>query len=179
MVKDVFCKKECAQKMKKSRRNIFVTITFALSVFLMFACDSNRVYEEWKDMKGNEWSEDSTCSFTFEIKDSLALYNLNFGIRNTNLYPYQNIWLLASVEGGRNDFSYQDTIQLVLANKNGEWFGDRSASLYTYVTPLYGHLPFYSTGEYTFTIKHGMRREVLKGVSSIGFRIETTENYLD
>lgn len=165
--------------MKNNSRNIFVSITFALSVFLMFACDSNRVYEEWKDIKGNEWNEDSICSFTFVIEDSLALYNLNFGIRNTNLYPYQNIWLLTSVEGGRNNFSYQDTIQLVLANKNGEWFGKRSASLYTYVTPLYRQLPFYSAGEYTFTIKHGMRREMLNGVSSIGFRIETIEKYLD
>ncbi|MDA3853539.1 MAG: gliding motility lipoprotein GldH [Bacteroidales bacterium] len=161
--------------MNKRIRNILVYLTFTPFVFLMFACDNSRVYEEWQDMEDNVWNEDSTCAFTFDIEDSLVMYNLNFGIRHTNLYPYQNIWLITTVNGGKNDFSYQDTIQLVLASKSGEWFGDRSASLYTYVTPLYRKLPFYSAGKYTFAIKHGMRKENLNGVSSIGFRIETTE----
>lgn len=163
-----------SEKMKKNNKNSVVYIIFALTLFFAFACDSSRVYEDWQDMEDNVWHEDSTCSFTFEIEDSLKMYNLNFGIRNTNLYPYQNLWILASVEG-EGGFSYQDTIQLQLANKSGEWYGSRSASIYTYVVPLYRQLRFYSRGEYTFTINHGMRQEALKGVSSIGFRIETTQ----
>ena len=161
--------------MNKSKKDIAVGLALILLIFGLSSCDSNRVYEEWQDMEGNAWESDSACLFTFEIEDSLALYNLNVGIRNTNLYPYQNIWLLASVEGGAGYFSYQDTIQLVLANTNGEWFGKRSASLYTYVTPLYRQLSFYSAGKYTFTLKHGMRKDTLKGVSSIGLRVETTK----
>jgi len=161
--------------MKRNRRNIFVYVTLVLSVLLMFACDRTRVYEEWHDMKDMVWIEDSTYSFTFEVEDTLSLYNLNFGIRNTNFYPYQNIWLLTSIDGEQNGFSYQDTIQLVLANKSGKWFGKRSASIYTYVTPLYRQLPISKGGEYTFSIKHGMRKDSLNGVSSIGFRIETNE----
>lgn len=163
-----------SEKMIKKKRNSAVYTTFVIALFFMFSCDSSRVYEDWQDMKDNVWHEDSTYSFTFEIDDSLTMYNLNFGIRNTNLYPFQNLWLLTVVEGG-DGFSYQDTIQLTLANKSGEWYGNRSASIYTYVAPLYRRLRFYTTGEYTFSLQHGMREEALKGVSSIGFRIETTQ----
>lgn len=164
-----------ARKMKKNIKNNLIAVALMLVLVSLFACDRTRVYEEWQDMKHNQWHADSVCTFTFEVQDSLLLYDLNFGIRHTNLYPYQNIWLIIDVEGGKNEFVYQDTIQMVLANKNGKWFGKRSASIYTYASSLYRQLPFYSAGGYTFRIQHGMRKETLNGVSSIGFRIETSE----
>ena len=157
------------------RNGLVVYAIFVLFLFSMSSCDNTRVYEEWQDMDGNVWNEDSVCSFTFNLEDSLASYNLNLGIRNTNLYPYQNLWLMTSLRGGNDGFSYQDTIQLKLASKSGEWYGQRSASIYSYVMPLYRQLKFQSVGEYTFTIKHGMRKDALNGVSSVGFRIEQTE----
>lgn len=142
-----------------------------LLLLLTAACDSTRVYEEWEDIKGEMWALDSVYHFSFALEDTTMLYNLDLGIRNTNRYPYQNLWLLTSIHGPEN-FSYQDTILFALANKSGEWYGRKSAHLYTYVARLYRDLRFYTPGDYTFSVRHGMRKQELIGVSNVGLRLE-------
>ncbi len=160
--------------MKRRSWNIVLKGTFVIPLLLMFACDATRVYEEWQDLPAMSWHEDSACVFSFEMEDTTALYNMNFGLRNTNLYPFQNLWLLTSIEGP-DGFLFQDTIKVVVANKSGQWYGKRSASIYTYTMPLYRNLSIPKAGAYDVRMKHGMRREKLEGVASIGFRIEYVE----
>lgn len=157
--------------MDKTLKNRALIGIFILLSVISVACDNTRVYEEWLDIKDAQWNEDSSVCFTFNIEDSTALYNLNFGVRNTNLYPYQNLWLLTSIDGPAN-FSYQDKVQMVLAKDNGEWYGRRSASLYTYTVRMYSGLQFAHPGEYRIELKHGMRQAELKGMSSVGVRLE-------
>lgn len=138
---------------------------------LLSSCDQTRLFEEWKELDGVEWDVDSTLSFTFDVEDTISVCNLLLGVRNTNMYPYRNIWLMTSVHGP-NNILFRDTVQLALASNSGEWYGKRSASLYSYMVPLYSQLRFFSTGEYTVELQHGMRKDPLNGISSIGFRIE-------
>jgi len=160
--------------MSLSRNHIAWSAVLLLFVFLITACDDKRVYEEWLDVPSMQWSADSTQHFVFSIEDTTSLYNMNFGVRHMNTYPYQNLWLIAHFTGP-DDFNYQDTIQLVLANKTGSWYGKRSAGLYTYVAPVYRHLPFLKAGEYRFELTHGMREEELAGLAAIGFRVEKAD----
>ncbi len=161
--------------MSIKRKNIVLFPFFFLFLYLFTSCDKSRVYEEWHDVKGNLWNKDSSACFSFDIEDSLATYNINFGLRHTNLYPYENIWLLTNLETEDSSISYSDTIQLVLANKEGVWYGERSARIYTYVVPLYRGIRFPLPGKYSFRIKHGMREDELLGVTSVGLRVETVE----
>ena len=157
------------------KSNIIIYAVVIVSVFLgLTSCDNSRVYESWKDMPTLVWHKDSAYITVFNIEDTTSLYNMNVGVRNNNLYPYRNMWLMINI-AGPEAFSYQDTVRIDMADNTGRWYGERSASLYTYVAPLYKGISLPKSGEYTFSIKHGMRKEKLGGVASLGFRVEYSE----
>lgn len=144
---------------------------YAILLFVFCSCDQTRVFEEWKELDGVAWSVDSTLTYTFDVEDTTSVCHLLLGVRNTNTYPYRNIWLMAEIQGP-NNIMFRDTVQLHLANNIGEWYGKRSASIYTYMMPLYSQLRFFNQGEYTVQLQHGMRADPLVGISSVGFRVE-------
>lgn len=157
--------------MNLQNKNIFIVVLL-ISMF-GFACDENRVYEQWVDFEDIQWHEDSLVNFDMTLEDSLVQYDLRFGVRNTNAYAYENLWLLMSLEGPFGIF-FEDTVQLTLAKNDGAWLGKRSANLYTSIMPLYRDVQFYKPGDYTLRVRHGMRSELLEGIASVGFRIEKT-----
>lgn len=138
------------------------------------SCDQTREYEAWVDLDDMHWHEDSLLQFNMHMGDTLQKYDLKLGVRNTNLYPFQNIWLLVSLDGP-SGISFQDTLQLTLAKDDGQWLGERSANLYTMVKPLYSGVQFYKPGDYRIVVQHGMRQEYLEGIANVGFRIEQTD----
>lgn len=150
----------------------FISVLFVVLGFT--SCDNTRVYESWKDMPSLMWHKDSAHVVAFNIEDSTSFYNMNVGIRNTNSYPYRNLWLMVDISGPEC-FCYQDTVRIDLADNSGRWLGERSASFYSYVVPLYKKLLFSNAGEYVLSIKQGMRKDELEGVVSLGLRVETVE----
>ena len=160
--------------MRRNRKIFFASTILILMLLVISACDNNRVYESWNDIELVGWHEDSICDFSFNLEDISLPYNMNLGVRNTNTYPYQNLWLILNISGPEN-FNYQDTVKVNLADNSGKWYGKRSASFYSYILPLYRGLSFSKGGDYTVSIKHGMRKEELPGVVSLGFRVESVE----
>ena len=155
-------------------RNTWVLITFVTFLLTSQSCDPARVYEEWNDFDTMVWHQDSLCQFCFEIADTSHSYDLRLGIRNNNRYPFQNLWIISAIQGPDSLF-FQDTIPFMLANKSGQWIGERSASVYTYMAPMYSSLRFYVPGKYTISLSHGMNEEALKGMISVGVRVEKDE----
>lgn len=157
--------------MTRKLTNSTFGVVFAILLFTIVSCDSTRVYEEWVDFDNMQWSSDSTVTFNMEFTDTLAAYDLVLGVRNSNLYPNENLWLMMSLDGP-DSISFQDTLQLQLAKIDGQWLGKRSASLYTTKISMYHDVRFYTTGSYTLSMKHGMRKDLLDGIASVGFRVE-------
>ncbi len=147
---------------------------FILTVFFI-SCDNSRVYEEWVDMPTSGWHKDSLCLFTIDIQDTVTDHNLLIGIRNENTYAYQNLWLFITSVAPAGQ-SVTDTIQYELATAAGKWHGSGWGSLYTTLNYFKPDVRFAQRGEYTIRIGQGMRHEELKGIRSIGFRIEKKEN---
>ena len=136
---------------------------------MSFAC-SNPVYYEKYQTIDNPWDKNKELFFTCEIDDPNASYCLSLHIRNNNLYPYQNLWLFFGEEqpGGN---VVRDTIECILADNFGKWFGS-GISIYQLKFPMRTSYNFPKEGSYTFTIRQGMRDEHLKGIEQIGLRIE-------
>ena len=157
-------------------RHKYLTIcfTFALVLIGLVACNSSTTYNKWTDIEGLQWSKDSAYHFVFEIQDTNADYNIDFGIRHLNQYPYQNIWLLTDLQK-RDSTSFVDTIQYKIADEYGVWYGKHSAGLYSFNARMYSKVKFSSLGQYIITLNHGMREQTLLGVSAIGIKIEKNQ----
>src|ERR1044071_6512312 len=96
-------------------------IGFLGLLFLLQSCNTLDVYEKTIALPRHEWHSQDSLSFTFDIKDTLAYYNLYFVVRHTESYHYSNVWIdLTSVFPIHKPQSQRLNIQL--ANNNG-WLG--------------------------------------------------------
>ena len=135
------------------------------------SCNSGSVYHEYVTIEGGSWHRDSIFHFEAPIEDSISLNNFFINIRNNSDYPYSNLYLFVTTEFP-NGHSTIDTIECILADKDGRWLGSGSGSIKDNKIMLQQALRFPLNGTYHFYLEQGMREEKLEGIEDIGFSIE-------
>lgn len=147
---------------------------FSLLFMLMLSgisCDPGTVFDNYSSIDKSGWNKDSVKIFSVRISDTVRNHNIYINLRNRTGYNYNNIWLFIGIQSPDGEFM-KDTIQYVLADPSGRWtgkgFGGIKDNKFLYRNNVY----FPRAGSYLFTIQHGMRQEMLTGISDIGFRIE-------
>ena len=146
-------------------RKALAVIGIAGAMFLP-GCSPEPVYEQYMEVPGSEWHQGKEFHFVFDITDTGIPYDITFQIRNTNRYPYQNLWLFVLEEKPVGDIS-QDTVEYFLADDYGKWLG-KGISVYESSLPVRSNYRFPHEGRYAFVIRHGMRDTTLTGVQEIG-----------
>ena len=126
-------------------RNFYLLI---LTISLV-SCD-NTVCENYYSFENESWNSDSLKSFDFEIMDTLATYNLSLNIRHSTDYEYQNLFVFVSGE-------VNDTIELMLADKNGKWKGSGISDVREFIHSLKKDRTFSKKGKYSINIEQAMR----------------------
>lgn len=154
-----------------------VFITFVLvGIFLLtfIACDTNKVFDEFKPIPNEQWHKDSIMVFQIPISDTIQNNNININIRNNINYAYSNLWLFAYIElpGGT---VMRDTFEMVLADPTGKWLGDGIGGYKTRNAVYRSKIFFPFPGNYKISIQQGMRETMLEGISDVGLRVEKTE----
>jgi len=154
--------------MNKIRFQIILAI-FALTIFT--ACDKNLVFEKYQSIPENGWHKDSLVVFTIPIADTLQNHNLYIDVRNDVEYKYSNLWLFVELnQPGKTGIT--DTLEILLADPSGRWLGEGFGGIKTRQVRYKGGVYFPVSGEYKINIQHGMRDELLEGITDIGFRVE-------
>lgn len=157
--------------MKIEIRKVNPLILLLCVVALFISCDNSRVYEQWVEIPSSGWHQDSLCQFSILVEDTVVDHNLLIGIRNENNYAYQNLWVFITSVAPAGQ-TVTDTIQYELAESSGKWHGNGWGSLYTTLNHFKPGIRFAQSGEYKIIIGQGMRHKQLKGIRSIGFRVE-------
>lgn len=149
-------------------------------VFTLFAsCDKSRVFDQYKSV-GKEWHKDFVVVFDVPEVDTTKRYNLFINLRANSDYPYNNIFLIATMEHpGR--LTNVDTLEYEMADPEGRLLGDgftdiRESKLY------YKEKVRFKKGQYRVKIRHAVREtgnvkgvNALKGITDVGFRIESAD----
>jgi gliding motility-associated lipoprotein GldH len=149
----------------------------------MTSCDSKAVFDEYKSV-ANQWHKDSIKSFNFKAPDTLNNYNLFVNLRNTNDYPFNNLFLIVELNYP-NGKAVKDTLEYKMAAPNGELLGSGFSDIKEnklwykgYIAPF----KFSESGDYLVNIQHAMRKngavfgvEDLEGITDVGFRVEHTQ----
>ncbi len=162
--------------MGKIKNSILLGIVF----YLTSCADNSIVKQHVVDFSGREiWPKDSVISVDFKPETNID-YDLAFLIRNSNAYPFSNIFLIASIENTKH--KVVDTLEYEMANEKGEWlgtgFGDIKESKLIYKK----NYRFPDSLPYTITLQQAVRRtgnvkgeEKLKGIVSVGIVIEKSK----
>lgn len=150
-----------------TRNLLIIVISLALC-----SCGAKTMYADFQPVPMTGWQEDSVLTYAIDVDDTVNAYDVVLCVRHTESYPYQNMWLFCSF--GKDSIAH-DTIEFFLADDRGRWLGN-GRNKWVEMPVLYEqnyHFP--DTGQYVFTIQHGMRDESLRGVSDVGVIIRQSK----
>ncbi|MCD4732479.1 MAG: gliding motility lipoprotein GldH [Bacteroidales bacterium] len=155
-----------------SKLRIWSNLFFVFALLIMFSsCDPQRIYEKNIQVNPNGWPAGEDVLFEVPVNDSLMLYNFYINLRHTENYKFSNLYLFIEThfpEGSQAS----DTIELILADNTGKWYGKGFGKIKEYQVLIRQAVTFPVTGIYNVSIVQGMREENLEGVEDIGIRIE-------
>lgn len=149
-------------------------IVLIIITLCLFACDRNRLFEDYYTTGSTGWNKDSVACFLFDIDNQAQSYNLLINTRNLESYPFNNLWLFVDVIAPDSTI-LRDTVECQLAFPNGKWMGKGTSGIYENKFSYRKNIFFPVKGAYQINIKQGMRDDELKGLNDIGIRVEKTK----
>jgi len=163
--------------MRKCNHLQFSTIGLGLAIVLLItlsACDQNRVFEEYKSVKGGSWKYDDSIQFKINIEDTAQRYNLFVDVRHNFYFDWRNLWVKVITEYP-NHKTELSSVNLPLSASDGVWYGKCSGDICEMRVGIQENAIFPQKGIYTFTIIQDMRQNPLDKIIDIGMRVEKYE----
>ncbi len=140
-------------------------------LLVILSCQNKQVFEKYHPVDKAIWHKDSVVVFNIPVSDTSRNHNLLLGIRNDIQYPFSNLWLFIDMKppGGE---AMTDTFEIALAAPSGEWLGQGIGGIKSRQVMFKRNVVFPQPGNYRVSIRHGMRKQLLKGIHDIGFKVE-------
>lgn len=138
---------------------------------LVFCSCSNDYYSDIQSIPQEKWNIKKPLTFTVNIADSMAYYNMYIHLRNTTDFETQNFYVFMKTKYP-DGHTEQDTLGFILCDKFGKWTGKGQGRLKDNKFLFQSKVRFPNTGKYTFTITQGMRTDNVKGISDFGITLE-------
>lgn len=142
-----------------------------LATAAITSCKRIDLYEKTKPFGKHSWATADSASFTFDIKDTTALYKLYFVMRHEDGYGYRNIWL--NVRATTPDTSFVIKKEFILSDNN-KWLGNAMDDIVEHRIP-FNMLKVRKSGTCTFTLQQVMREDPLEHVLNAGIRLEKVQ----
>ena len=152
-----------------NRKKYLFFLLAIISVFLI-SCTDNTIFDEYTTVDNGVWAKDRSFAFNVEVADTSALYEIDLLVRNTDIFPRQNLWLRITKEYRGQEIQC-DTVNLFLLDESGKWIGSGSGTFFDNQYIWKQHIRFYKKGNYIFRIAHLMRFDVLEGIDRIGLAV--------
>lgn len=152
------------------------SLSLAVPMAIIFAsCTTVDVFEKNVNIPGQEWATSYKPEISFEVSDTLALYNIFVVIRHTDAYRYNNIWLNVYTQVPGDTLNKQ-RLDLRLATDDKGWLGSGMDDIFEHriqITKSPQQLT--KKGTYTFRLENIMRDEPLQHVLNVGIRVEKSK----
>lgn len=157
-------------------RSAYSPLLVLLALFIWSCADEALVFEQNVVFDNARWATSDRAVMEFEIEDTLSQHNFYLNVRNTESYPYRNLYVFVKTVFPNGKFS-KDTVGVILADATGKWVGDGSgylsSSQHLSNTIMYQYSKrFPLKGEYKVEIEQAMRVDTLEGIRNVGLRIE-------
>jgi len=143
------------------------------TVGLLFACDQNRVYEDFTDLDQAFWHQDSIMRFQFTIAKAEQPYRLMALFRNRQAYPYHNMYYRYTLRNSKDSILLQELKEIHLFDpKTGKPNGGGIGNSFDNSQVVLEKYTFPSSGDYSVDIQQYMRLDTLPHILSVGWRVE-------
>lgn len=160
----------------------FLVILVSLSLPFLYSCTGNTVASDTTQMP-TVWELGAPVEFTLPNLQKETAYNVYLDIRNTNEYPFSNLFLVTTLQYP-NGKKAIDTLEYRMAAPNGQWLGTGLGSIKQIKLVFKEQLQFNEEGAYTLSITHAVRSngsvegvKNLEGISDVGYSIEKSDTH--
>ena len=148
-------------KIRNNAILFLLTFIFCIAVFaLVLFASKKTVFHDYKVFENESWNADSIVTFDYLVSDTISKNKIIIKLKHTTDYSFQNLFLF--VKGEK-----KDTIELLLANKEGEWVGEGVGNLRE-VEFLYAESKKFSKkGSFVFELEQAMRYGPLEQIQEL------------
>ncbi len=153
-------------------------ILYLLRLFLiafvalnLTACSDGVLFDEIISLDPHGWKGKDKVGFRAEVKDTAQIYSFKIHIRNAEDYRYSNLYVFMQTRFPNGNITH-DTLECVLADPFGKWYGKSSGRYSDHSIVLNPVIKFPLVGTYDFELEQAMRDEPLEGIHAVGIRIE-------
>lgn len=160
--------------------NLKSSFLFILILVAFSACDKKRVFDEYKSV-GEAWNKDLVVDFNLPKLDTLKKYNLYVNLRADDSYEFNNLFLIVSLEQP-DGLTKIDTLEYQMADVDGTLLGDGFSDIKESKLVYKEKVQFKASEKNKVHIKQAVRKtgnvvgvSNLKGITAVGFRIESLE----
>lgn len=143
-------------------------------LLLSTSCNTGALYENNIHLDSESWNMENKLEFDVDIQDTTLPYDFYLNLRHNDDYMYSNLFLFIDTYYPTKEYT-RDTIEILLANAAGQWYGDGFGELKEIRVLLKQGVYFPSSGNYKFSFGHAMRSEDLDGLEDFGIRIEKNQ----
>jgi gliding motility-associated lipoprotein GldH len=145
-----------------------------IGIFLtLISCDKSRVFEENNEFDSKNWYVDSVQTYRFSISDVSKPYNVLINLRNSDSYPYYNLFLRYYLTDSLGKELKSQQLELLLMDaKTGKPQGKGLGDIYAHQFDLLKNYTFPKSGSYQIKLKQYMRQDPLPEINSVGIRVE-------
>jgi gliding motility-associated lipoprotein GldH len=144
------------------------------TIVIFISCNSSIVFEEYKSFEHHKWNTDSAAFFNYYVSDTTSKKTIKIKLRHTVNYEFQNLFLFIETDE-------MDTVELMLADKEGMWFGSGIGDVREFEFEYQNAKLFSKKGNYSFKVEQAMRYgvaekiQVLNNIIAVGLKIEKNE----
>ena len=152
-------------------KKILTTIAIAITC-IMSACSDKVVFEEKHNFPNSTWMRIDPENFEETIKNIADCYDTYFSLTvDTNVIRINNLPLVINIEDSEGSLRVFMS-DIIFQNKKGESMGKTIGSFVEYTAKAREYFYFNSKGIHKFSIKNSTQFYELKGIASIGMKIE-------
>lgn len=151
--------------------------TAVLWLLLIGACASDQI-ADYQSIDQGLWADDQKIEFNLPPLDSLTQYDVLLSLRNSNDYPFNNVFLLVTMTHP-DGLAERDTLEYRMAAPDGTWLGVGSGNIKDNLLTYKESMVFDKTGQYQLSIQHALRNNgqvqgvsQLKGIVELGYQIK-------
>ena len=163
------------------RKTILTNSFLVFGIALTFiSCDKTQIFDEYHSFQ-NGWDKKNSVVFTFDQEISKKPNNMFINIRTNNDYEFNNLFLITKLEQP-SGLTKVDTLEYEMADSDGNMLGVGFSDIKESKLWYKENVKFPEKGKYKISISQAVRKtgkvkgvEKLKGITEIGFRIETLQ----
>jgi gliding motility-associated lipoprotein GldH len=139
-------------------------------LMLLTACGESAKYSNSIEFEDGVWNYDQHFENTFEISDTSGRFNLVLDINHSRDYPFQNVYMNIHTHFP-DDTEITDMLSIDFADRSGVWHGNCRSDYCDLRVYLQQNIGFREAGEYRVVFEQYTRREDLRGIQSMEFKI--------